>query len=80
MLVGHDLDLDVAGALAELLDVDLGVAETGLGLGACGGEGVGQGGRGMDHFHPPAAAAGGRLDDDRVADLGRERFLASSAV
>ena len=35
VLVGQDLDLDVAGAFDVLLEVDVGVAEGGLGLGLC---------------------------------------------
>ena len=67
--VGHDLDLDVAGGGEVALEEELGVAE-GAGRHP---PGRGQGGEQVvgvaDHRHPLAAAAGGRLDDQRVADL-----------
>ena len=68
LAVAEDLDLDVARGGEVLLEVDLVVAEGGLGLGAGGLErrlhfvGVAR------ELHAAAAAAGGRLDDDRVAE------------
>jgi hypothetical protein len=68
VLVGKDLDLDVARILEELLHVYDGVAEGRLGLGAGGGDGVEQRGLGVHHAHAAPAAAAGGLDDHRVAD------------
>ena len=66
--VGEDLDLDVAGPVDELLEVDAGVLEGGLGLVAGRLEGDGEVGLVAADPHPLAAAAGGRLDQDGVAD------------
>ena len=69
VLVGQDLDLDMARSVDELLDVDAGVLEGGLGLVA--------GGLQRDRKvllvaadpHALAAAPRGRLDEHGVADL-----------
>ena len=70
--VRQDLELDVAGPLDELLQVDPAVAERLLGLVA--GDVVLLRERDVvvGDAHPAAAAAGDRLDDDRVADLARD--------
>src|SRR5690606_26416771 len=72
LAVGQHLDLDVARVLEELLHVDHVVAERGAGFGAGGGDRVGQRGLGVHHAHAAPAAAAGRLDDHRVADLARD--------
>ena len=69
VLVGQDLDLDMPGPIAIFLDIDVGITEPGLGLGAGGGKGIGQRRRRMNDLHPPSAAAGSGLDDDRIADF-----------
>ena len=65
--VAEDLHLDVAGAGEELLDVDLGAAERGAGLGPAALEGglqlVGR----QHHPRAATAAAGQRLDDHPAA-------------
>src|SRR5690606_32019789 len=72
LAVGEHLDLHVARVLQELLHVDHVVAERGLGFLLGGGDGVGQRGLGVDHAHAAPAAAAGRLDDHRVADLAAD--------
>ena len=67
--VAEDLHLDVPRLAEVLLEVDLVVAERGLGLGARGREGGLHVGGGAGELHAAAAAAGGRLDDHRVAEL-----------
>jgi hypothetical protein len=68
VVVADDLELDVAGVVEVLLDVDVAVAEGGLGLALRGAkvraELVGV----AHHAHAAAAAAGHRLDDHRVSD------------
>ena len=66
--VAEDLHLDVPRLAEVLLEVDLVVAEGGLGLGAGGREGGLHVGGGAGELHAAAAAAGGRLDDHRVAE------------
>ncbi len=66
--VDRDLDLDVAVVVEPLLEVDRVVAERGLRLGAADLDRRLQLPRGPDHPHALAAAAGGRLDEHRVAD------------
>jgi hypothetical protein len=72
LAIAKDLNLDVARPLQVFLDIDFVVAEGGLCLAAGGAEGN------FDFFvvlgdlHAAPAAAGGCLDDDRIADfLGR---------
>ena len=65
----EELRLDVARALEVALAEDRVVAERALGLAAGGREGVVELRRRADDPHPAAAAAGGRLDDEREADL-----------
>src|SRR5262249_41998492 len=71
VLVRNDLDLDVARLANVLFDVDRGVAEGGAGgvprTLDCGTEVSLL----LDNLHADTAAASGRLDDDRVADLPR---------
>ena len=69
MLIAHHLDLDVARRGDEFFDEDAVVAEGALGLGA-------HGGKAFLHFlaivgdaNALAAAAGGRLDHHRIANL-----------
>ena len=69
VMVADDLELDVARVLEVFLDVDVAVAERGLGLSLRGPERVGQL-AGIPHdAHASPAAAGDRLDDDRVSDV-----------
>ena len=70
--VGEDLDLDVARAVDELLEVDAGVLERGLGLVAGRLERADEVGLVAADPHPLAAAAGRRLDQDGVADRAGE--------
>ena len=84
VMVADDLELDVARVLEVLLDVDVAVAEGGFGLALRGAE-VGAELVGIAHHaHAAAAAAGHRLDDDRVADalgdLERGLFAVDRAV
>ena len=72
VLVGQHLDLDVARVLEELLEVDGGVAEGVLRLGARGVHRVHERGLGVHDAHAAPAAAAGGLDDDGVADQRRE--------
>src|SRR6201999_4462110 len=76
-LVAEDLELDVARRLDVLLNVDVGNSERRLGFALRGLDRMRQIGRRADDAHATAAAAGGGLDDDRIADvLGQlERFL-----
>ena len=68
-VVGQHLDLDVAGMLDVLFQVDVGVAEGGLGLGLGLLNGGLQGQVVQRHAHAAPAAAGRRLDQHREADL-----------
>ena len=70
VVVAEDLELDVARVLEILLDVDVAVAERGLGLRAarCAAA-LGSSPRIAHDAHAAAAAAGHRLDDDRIADF-----------
>ena len=56
------------GVVEVLLEIDLVVAEGGLGLGARGLEGGVDVVRPLGELHAAPAAAGRRLDDDRIAD------------
>jgi hypothetical protein len=69
VLVGEELDLDVAGGIQPAFEEDGGVAEGGRRLAAGRVDGGGQAGRVVDDPHADAAAAVGRLDQQRVADL-----------
>ena len=62
----------MARRLDVLLDVDVADAERGLGFALRRLDRVRQLGRRADDAHAAAAAAGGRLDDHRVADVLRE--------
>ena len=66
--VDRDLDLDVAGVVEPLLEVQRVVAERGLRLGAADLDRLLELAGRADHPHALAAAAGGRLDEHRVAD------------
>ena len=66
--IGQDLDLDVAGAIDELLEIDAGVLERGLGLVAGHLQRAAEVGLVAADPHALAAAAGGRLDQDGKAD------------
>ena len=68
-VVGDDLDLHVPGLDDELLEIDAAVSEGRLGLGAGRIEGGAKADVVVDDAHAPPAAAGDRLDDDRVSDL-----------
>src|SRR4051812_6111482 len=76
-VIAEDLELDVARRFDVFLDVHVGDAERRLGLALRGLDRVRQFARGADNAHAAAAAAGGRLDDHREADLFRqlERLL-----
>ena len=67
--VGEHLHLDVARILEVALDVDGGVGEVLLALALRRLERALDLVRLADDLHPLAAAAGGRLQDQRVADL-----------
>ena len=68
MGIGQDLNLDVARAIDELLEVDARVLERGLGLVASRLQCAGEVGLVAAHSHPLAAPSRGRLDQDGVAD------------
>src|SRR5918994_1034230 len=70
--VGEYLYLDVPEPFEVLLDVDRAVAEVGPGFPARAEVGGLDLGLGLDHPHPLSPAAGARLDDQRVADLGAD--------
>jgi hypothetical protein len=70
--VGEHLDLDVARLLEIALEVHHGIGERGLRFGARHVDRIEQRGLGVDDAHAAAAAAPGRLDDHRVADLARD--------
>ena len=69
MGVAEDLDLDVARPGDVALEEHPVVAEAARRFAAGGGDRLGQVARRLDDAHPLAAAAGGRLDEQRVADL-----------
>ena len=69
MGVAEDLDLDVARPGDVVLEEHPVVAEAARRFAAGGGDRLGQVARRLDDAHPLAAAAGGRLDEQRVADL-----------
>ena len=79
MAVRQDLELDVAGPLDVLLEVDLAVAEGLLGLAPGDVELLGEGDVVVGDPHAAPAAARDRLDDDRVADR-RATLTASASV
>src|SRR5205807_222309 len=68
--VPEDLDLDVAGALDQLLDVEAAVAEGGFGLRACLRHQALELGKVVGDADAAAAAAGRRLDQDRESGRG----------
>ncbi len=69
LVVGEELDLDVAGALDILLEIDTGVPECLAGLRRSRLQRPRQVLRTPDHPHALATPAGGGLDQHRVADL-----------
>ena len=69
VLVGEELDFDVAGPLDELFEIDFAGAEGARGFVAGGDEGGGQLCRALDGAHALAAAAGCCLEHDGIADL-----------
>ena len=69
VIVGEHLEFDVARLLEEFLHVDLRIAERGERLGLGHADGVQERGVGVHHAHAAAAAAAGRLDDHRIADV-----------
>ena len=85
VLVGKDLDFDVARILEIFLDVHRRVAERGLRFGPGGIDRVEKCGFRVHHAHAAAAAAARRLDDHRVTDLAGDlddflRLFRQSAV
>src|SRR5438105_10588613 len=72
--VAEDLDLDVARRLEIALDVDLGAAEGALRAPRGGRERAGELAGARHLRHADAAAAGGRLEDHRIADLAGHPF------
>src|SRR5690606_41950353 len=71
VVVGDDLELDVARLLEELLHVDLRIAESRAGFLLGHIDGVEQRRFGVHHAHAAAATAAGGLDDHRITDLPR---------
>ena len=80
MRIGQDLDLDVAGPIDELFEVDAGVLERGLGLVAGGLQGGREVGLVAADAHSLAAAAGGGLDQARGSRSHRARRNACASV
>src|SRR5262245_65062549 len=81
VMVGKDLDFDVARAREPSLEVDRRVAERGGGFRARGANRASEIGRGVDEAHALSTTAGDRLDHDRVADRTRavvERVMGRS--
>ena len=72
MGVGHNLQFDMARAVEVFFQIDLVIAESGLGLGAGNTPGFFKLILGMRHLHAAPATAGSGLDDDRILDLGRD--------
>src|SRR5690606_11874320 len=70
LAVAEHLDLDVARQFQVFLDVERVVAESRLRLGPRGAHRFRQLVRGARDFHPAPAAAGGRLHQHRIADVG----------
>jgi hypothetical protein len=70
MRVAQHLHLDMAGALDQLFQIDLVLAEGGLGLALGLGHLAGEIFLGADGAHAAPAAAPGGLEHDRIADLG----------
>jgi hypothetical protein len=70
--IGQDLNLDVPELIEVLLDVDRAVAEVGPGLPARAEVGGLGSGFFLDYSHTLPSAAGARLDDQRIADLGSD--------
>ena len=71
VLVGEDLDFDVATVEECAFGEQSSVAEGGLGFAAGGGDGCGEVfGRGFEESHAATAAAGGGFEHDGVAELG----------
>ena len=68
VLVGHDLDFNVARVLEKFLHVNLGVAECSPCFGFGGLHRVQQGRFGMHHAHAAPATTTGGLDDDGVTN------------
>src|SRR5262245_37046353 len=66
LMIGDYLKFDVPGRLDVLLEIDVAYAKCGFGLALSSLDGRRQLGRRPNDAHPPAAATGGRLDDDRV--------------
>src|SRR5690606_39107182 len=66
--VAEDLYFEVAGRRQEALDVDIRIAERGLGLGSAALPGLGEFVGRRDDPHASAAAAGDRLDQHGCAD------------
>jgi hypothetical protein len=68
-MVAEDLELDVAGTLEVLLDVDVAVAEGGFGLALRGPSACGSSPGLRTIPHPSPTAAGHGLDDHGIADV-----------
>src|SRR5690348_386102 len=80
LAVGQHLDLHVARVLQEFLHVHHVVAEGRLGLLLRHGDGIAQVRLGAHHAHAAPAAAAGRLDDDRIADVAGDADVFLDAV
>src|SRR5690606_6782500 len=72
VMVAENLDLDVTRILDVLLDVDVAVAERGLGVALRRLERLGEIRSRADDAHAAPAAARHGLDDDRIAELLRD--------
>ncbi len=68
--IAEDLDFDVAGAADVAFEEDGVIAEGGFGFAAGLFETAGEIGGAVDDAHAASAAAEGRFDDQRKADLG----------
>ena len=78
--IGEDLHLDVAGALDQLLQIDVVLAEGGLGLAARRAEIARQHRLVGNDAHAAPAAAPRRLEHQRIADVGGDLLHLSDVV
>src|SRR5262249_10402392 len=72
LAVAEHLNFDMPRALEIFFDIHGVVAKCGFGLGACRRQREWKLASTASNLHPPATAAGGRLDENRVADAVRD--------